>query len=296
MFVGMGHTASIAELSDDALRAMECAHEVVGDGVVHIRTGSAFVFRKDDILVRVERPGVAHEDVRSHGVAASRLREGGIGSPRLIAPLQTTSTGRVVSLWNWVEHDPESCDIRTLGATLAGVHRTPTSGLPPFNPLRSARVRLSQSHHLMTADEQHFLDQALARAEHLASAVRRMNCFIHGDFNTSNILNAPARPVVIDFEYVGIGNPAWDVAKVAHRSHRFAGHPAADFDEYYGAYRAAGGIAELDQLDDMLSVIDVRSTIWCVSSRAFSPWFASESEVRLETLRNPEATTRWTAL
>ena len=294
--MGMATTTTTERLSEECLAAMRAACEIVGPDIEHVRTGSAFVFRKNDVLIRVERHGIDPDVVRSHGVAAARLCEGGVGAPRLIAPVTTASDARVISLWGWVEHSEEPCDVGVLGATLASVHLSPTSGLAPFNPLRYTRERLHASRQLVTPGEWRLLESALTRGEHLVTSVPRADHLVHGDFNPSNVLDAPSGPVVIDFEYVGAGNPGWDLAKIAHRACRFNGQSDANHVAYLDAYWAAGGPGNLDHLDRMLPVIDVRSALWTVCSRRFSSWFMEESCIRLETLRHPDSATKWTAL
>jgi aminoglycoside phosphotransferase (APT) family kinase protein len=239
--------------------------------------------------------GATLAEIRRHAQASALLAEVGVGVPGVVEAGVVASNGLIVSVWQWVEHTEVIWAAATIGELLAKVHSAPVVGLAAFDPLGITRRRVAAASELTTGDEQAVLEGALVRAEQVVAGqgvgVRR---YVHGDFVGANLLNGRWGPVVIDFENSGVGDPIWDLVNLAHQPKRFPGRSDGYFDELLEAYRRGGGKVDEAELVKLFCVVDVRAAAWTVVGRALDPWFWAESQIRLETLRNPDNPAHWT--
>ncbi|UGY90423.1 aminoglycoside phosphotransferase family protein [Streptomyces gobiensis] len=191
-----------------------------------------------------------------HRVLLTPLACTGPGPDGLLGALPD---GRPMTLWPYgtpVAPDaPESAPWAEAGTLLARLHTVPVAALPgPLPPMRGptkaarAMTRMRRSGAGGTAAAG-VVERAWARlpawARGRAVPPRTGNTLCHGDLHLGQLVRHPAPDgpwQLIDIDDLGLGDPAWDLARPAAW---FAAGllPPADWDRFLGAYRAAGGTA-----------------------------------------------------
>lgn len=128
-----------------------------------------------------------------------------------------------------------------VGEIAAAIHRLEATRLreillQPADGSHFARARLDS---LAIAAAHPLVERAIGWAE--SNIPGRSTAFIHGDLLGQNILLDPREPAaVIDWEYSGFGDPAYDLAIVT-RGARRPFQVADGFERLLDAYSAAGG-------------------------------------------------------
>ena len=162
--------------------------------------------------------------------------------PAFVPPLRSTpltdADGRPVTLWPRVPVlDPNDAEHPWVEAArlLARLHLSPApAGLPRHGwAQRLARVRNRAPTELVPLADR-LLAQLAARAEPAR--------LVHGDWHLGQLGHWTDGWRLIDIDDVGLGDPAWDLARPA--GFWAAGLlPDDDWDAFLDAYRAAGGPA-----------------------------------------------------
>ncbi|KOG32195.1 phosphotransferase family protein [Streptomyces resistomycificus] len=212
----------------------------------------ATVVRHAGTVAKAHAPDTTHADLTPRLTTASRLP--GILLPPL-PPTPADLHGRLVTFWPYgTPVDPENPDAapwEEAATLLARLHRAPapTTPLPPMRgPVKAAlavtRLRMTAAHHPATGPVLRAWSTlpAWARAE---APMPDATTLCHGDLHLGQLVRHPAPDgpwLLIDVDDLGVGVPAWDLAR-----------PAAWFacglltpDEwtrFLTAYRAAGGPA-----------------------------------------------------
>lgn len=288
--------------------ATEAAVSASGGDVTLIRAGSAFAFRAGALLVRVAPPGSTVGEIRHHAAVARWLHSHGVPAAIPIDDGRevTTTAARtwVVAAWQWVDHDATLEEPTVHGQLMAQMHITTgnVDGLPVLDPLAVTRHRIAHlDDQSTTPGERALLRRRLAQSESMwdDAIYGGAQSVVHGDFTGSNILVGPTGPVIIDFENAGVGCPTWDLVKLAHRPHRFAGRSAEQYRQLVDAYMAAGGPGDQQIADRLIAIADLIGATWTVTGRTVDPWFDAESVVRLAALDpaswGPAGPPLWTA-
>lgn len=193
------------------------------------------------VVHKLHRPGT---DPRALRV---RLRAAGL-IDALLSPLSDVPDavdGRRLTRWPLVETlavQPESVPWADIGRLLAALHAEPvTVRLPPHGwPARLRRA----------------VEQARRRGDPVVSraaaglpddawrpgSTDRPRTLVHGDFHLGQVGRHDGHWLLIDVDDLGLGDPAWDLARPA--GFWAAGLiPDADWFLFLNAYRAAGGPA-----------------------------------------------------
>ncbi|MEN8652872.1 aminoglycoside phosphotransferase family protein [Streptomyces sp. 21So2-11] len=187
--------------------------------------------------------------------------------PAARGELTTVLHGRPLSLWPYGRpvdpEDPDSAPWEEAGALLARLHTVPPGALPgPLPPMRGpakaaravARMRAAGPHPATASVLRAWArlpawarDEAPAYREAPASCQAPADdaALCHGDLHLGQLVRHPAPDgpwLLIDVDDMGIGDPAWDLARPA--AWYAAGLLASEvWDRFLGAYRAAGGPA-----------------------------------------------------
>ncbi|MFI6442648.1 aminoglycoside phosphotransferase family protein [Streptomyces sp. NPDC050759] len=161
--------------------------------------------------------------------------------------------GRLVTFWPYGEPvDPENPDAapwETAATLLARLHRTPAPpGLPPMRGPVKAALAVAR---LLAAGRLRHTAPVLrawltlppwARAE---TPMSDTTTLCHGDLHLGQLVRHPAPDGpwhLIDVDDLGVGEPAWDLARPAAWFACGLLSPD-DWSRFLGAYRAAGGPA-----------------------------------------------------
>jgi hypothetical protein len=225
---------------------------------------TATVLRRGTVVAKAHAPGTSAE------MLLRRLEFAASARTILVVPLPIGGPGtylrehggRLITCWTAGEPvDPADADaapwryaagllarLHCLGASL-GIE--PLLGTPPGSVLppagTPARVR-GALRSLRSALDRHAVPEAparhvLAAAATLPSAAPPARpAVVHGDWHLGQLVQiAPAQWRLIDIDDLGIGAPAWDLARPA--AWYAAGLLAPDvWTEFLTAYRAAGGV------------------------------------------------------
>ncbi|MEV4948613.1 aminoglycoside phosphotransferase family protein [Streptomyces sp. NPDC053755] len=210
------------------------------------------VVRHGGVVVKAHAPGTGGppHDARMAVAADVLLRE--VLLPPLATPAPADGApvdGRPVTAWPYGlpvdPADPDAAPWEDAARLLALLHRTPApAGLPPMR----APVKVALAVERMRAAGRHPATRAVLRAWNTlpASCGPVAGHLCHGDFHLGQLVRAPGVPRspwrLIDIDDVGVGDPAWDLARPAAW---FAAGilPPDVWSRFLGAYGAAGGPA-----------------------------------------------------
>jgi phosphotransferase family enzyme len=213
----------------------------------------ATVVRHADTVAKAHAPGTAPADLAPRLAAAAQLP--GI----LLPPLGRTPVdlhGRLVTFWPYGEpvdpEDPDAAPWEAAATLLARLHRTPAPpGLPPMRgPVKAALAvaRLltvtRHAHHPAVVPVLRAWAglPAWARTE---TPMSDTTTLCHGDLHLGQLVRHPAPDgpwCLIDVDDLGVGEPAWDLARPAAWYACGLLSPD-DWSRFLGAYRRAGGPA-----------------------------------------------------
>ncbi|MDO0931631.1 aminoglycoside phosphotransferase family protein [Streptomyces sp. DG2A-72] len=210
----------------------------------------ATVVRHEDTVAKAHAPDATLTDLTPRLTVATHLPD--VLLPPL-TPTPVTLHGRIVTFWPYgTPVDPETPDTAPWEAAatlLARLHRTPAPhALPPMRgPAKAAhavaRLRVLAPHPAVSPVLRAWTAlPAWARAE---IPMPDTTTLCHGDFHLGQLVRHPAPKGpwrLIDVDDLGIGAPAWDLARPA--SWYACGLLAPDeWTRFLSAYREAGGPA-----------------------------------------------------
>ncbi|MEU1481455.1 aminoglycoside phosphotransferase family protein [Streptomyces sp. NPDC005760] len=213
----------------------------------------ATVVRHADTVAKAHAPGTTTADLAPRLAAADRLP--GI----LLNPLNRTPVelhGRLVTFWPYGDPvDPEHPDAapwEPAATLLAHLHRTPAPpDMPPMRGPVKAAIAVARLLKATRQQQQSAAASVLrawltlppwARAETPMSDTATL---CHGDLHLGQLVRHPAPDGpwrLIDVDDLGVGEPAWDLARPA-AWYACGLLPPEDWSRFLGAYRAADGPA-----------------------------------------------------
>ncbi|MFG2880933.1 aminoglycoside phosphotransferase family protein [Streptomyces sp. NPDC048297] len=245
----------------DALTVKVRAAVHPGGGGVRCACGtSALAERADATVVRhADTVGKAHAPDTDPAELALRVAMAERLPDVLLAPLARTPAAlydRLVTFWPYgtpVDRDrPDAAPWEAAATLLARLHRTPPSaGLPAMRgPVKAARAVARLRAALRTAS--HAGAPAVLRAWAALPAWARAEApmpgtaaLCHGDLHLGQLVRYPAADGpwrLIDVDDLGVGTPAWDLARPA-AWYACGLLPPDEWSRFLASYRAAGGPA-----------------------------------------------------
>ncbi|MEH0469037.1 aminoglycoside phosphotransferase family protein [Streptomyces sp. B21-097] len=210
----------------------------------------ATVVRHADTVAKAHAPGTDPDALTPRLALAAGLPD------VLLAPLAATPAelhGRLVTFWPYGApvdpDDPDAAPWEAAGALLARLHRVPAPpGLPPMRgPAKAAhavaRLAAAGAHPAVASVLSAWRAlPAWARAE---APMPGPGVVCHGDLHLGQLVRRPAPDGpwrLIDVDDLGVGVPAWDLARPA-AWYACGLLPPEEWARFLDAYRAGGGPA-----------------------------------------------------
>ncbi|MEV0448671.1 aminoglycoside phosphotransferase family protein [Streptomyces sp. NPDC050600] len=239
------HALARAAAHPGAPSACPCAVGVLAD------RDDGTVVRHGRLVLKSHAPGGEPVALRSRVGVAALPELAGVLLPPLPSP-RAALDGRLVTAWPYGApvdpEDPGAAPWEEAGRLLALLHRTPAPpGLPPMRaPLKAAlavdRMRRAAPDHPATATVLSAWRTLTPDAgTPPASPAPAPLALCHGDFHLGQLVRAPHWRL-IDVDDLGVGDPAWDLARPAAW---FAAGllPPEVWSRFLGAYEGDGGPA-----------------------------------------------------
>ncbi|UDL98733.1 aminoglycoside phosphotransferase family protein [Streptomyces longhuiensis] len=224
-------------------------------GAVLADRADGTVVRHGDLVAKAHAPGTDPAELTARLATAAALP--GILLPPL-TPVAADLHDRLVTFWphgSPVDPDaPERAPWEDAATLLARLHAVPTAELPgPLPPMRGPAKAALAVARLLAAGPHPASAPILrawsglppwARAETYGG---HASALCHGDLHLGQLVRRPAGTgpwLLIDVDDLGIGDPAWDLARPAAW---FACGllPAQEWTRFLTAYQAAGGAPSL---------------------------------------------------
>jgi hypothetical protein len=262
----------------------------------HMRSGMNALFSAgDEVVLRIGRPTA---DPAAAIWLAAQLSAVGIRVPRYARPAPMT-VGELTVYAIERETSVGPIDWREVGRMVAVLHtidpstvdgRYPAPWCSTF-PWWNFERLLTEVDDLLDADARRGIVIALDRTAGWRDRVDRV-VLCHGDVHPGNVLQTEAGPMLIDWDLLCLGPPAWDHAPMMTWTDRWGGEP--------GVYEAlADGYGQSLRGDSVAEAIAelrlVAATLMRVRAGRTDPTAASEAERRLRYWRGDPNAPPWHA-
>lgn len=255
-----------------------------------LRDGSNAIYLLPDagVVARVGRSGTAEEAARQVQIA-SWLSANGIDANLPIDRLdQVTVDGRPVTWWTPIATHRHATPAE-LGAVLRKLHDLPTPpaiDLPNLDMVGHVAKRIESASGISTTDRAWLQDELASLGMDLATTeVPQSRHVIHGDAWQGNlVVPNGGSPILLDFDNVSIGHPAWDLIPLAVDHEDFA---RIDSDDYTAFVTAYGGydVREAPWFRALADLQELRWTAFVADKAAHNSDAAAEVSHRLACLR-----------
>ncbi|MEU6135239.1 aminoglycoside phosphotransferase family protein [Nocardioides sp. NPDC047086] len=267
-----------------------------------LRNGSnaIYLLPSAGVVARVGRPGTAENGARQVQIA-SWLSAGGIEANLPIDGLDLVVVAeRPVTWWTPIPAHRHATPAE-LGAVLRKLHALqvpPTIDLPNLDMIRYVGERITSARSLPASDREWLQGRLIGLDAGLTSTVAlRSRHVVHGDAWQGNLVVPDGgQPILLDFDNVSIGHPAWDLIPLAVDHEDFA---RIDSDAYAAFVTAYGSYDVRDEpwFRTLADLQELRWTAFAAGKAATSPEAAAEASHRLACLRGEiPRPWKWSAL
>lgn len=200
-----------------------------------------------------------HGITRANEVRCCRLAAAADISPKIVYAADGVLVTEFVDGRTLVQGEPVSNEI--LVGLARGLRRLHDFSVPenlaPFDPVERCRGQLDAlPDTAVPAARRHQILEILRHAPRLEA--RRL---IHGDLIPENVIVRSNTPVLVDWEYAGLGDPVVDLAMVCVHF----GLPERQRQDFCSSY----GDIDPDALARLIPAIAAREAIWCATQIHF---------------------------
>ncbi|MEV4112482.1 phosphotransferase [Nonomuraea sp. NPDC049695] len=227
---------------EDDLAGVAAAYGGAGEPVLHPTRTDVVVVRRGEVVVKAHSARDDVESLRIRLRAAASAAVSGV----MLAPLEPevlSVAGRAVTVWPAgrpvAQDDPDSAPWEEGARLLAGLHAVPLTLLPAL-PAAGGPARAARAVDRMTGDGP--VEQLIRRTfKELPEPDPLPALLTHGDWHLGQLVHRD-RWLLIDVDDLGVGDPAWDLARPAAWYAAGLLDPAV-WERFLGAYLASGGPA-----------------------------------------------------
>jgi Ser/Thr protein kinase RdoA (MazF antagonist) len=274
----------------------------VGATIEPLRAGGAnFVFRAGDVVVRVGR---AAADVSGQVALARWLVADGFPVAEPLADPEVVE-GATVSTWAYVGAESgRPVDFEQLGEIVARLHRVeparlngvvalPYCGEAAWLEMDRSLARIEAAGVIDAVGLEALRHAVLGLGDWRERARRGGMVVCHGDVHPHNVLMRGDAVVIVDWDSICVGPPAWDHAALIPWAKRYGG-PDMGYREFargYGADLRGEPLAEA-----LATVRLLAATINTVLMAADKPDLVAEATARLRYWQGDPDAPIWTAL
>jgi len=271
----------------------------INDPIQALRTGANHVFRAGDVVVRVA-PRSA--DVSSQVALARWLVSEGFPVAAPLADADVVDDAKV-SLWEYIHADERRpIDFEQLGGVVARLHRVAPARLKEVValPFCGDAAWLAVEQNLALAEAANVVDAdglAALKRECVAlrgwqeRARREVLVVCHGDVHPRNVLMRGDHVVIIDWDAICIGPPAWDHAALITWADRWGG-AAETYPEFARGYGA--DLRESSLARELAALRLLAPTINMIINGASNRTCAAEARARMRYWLGDPAAPTWT--
>jgi Ser/Thr protein kinase RdoA (MazF antagonist) len=257
------------------------------------------VFRAGDVVVRVAPRST---DVSSQVALARRLASEGFPVAAPLADAEAIG-GAKVSLWEYIGADERRpIDFEQLGEVVGRLHRVPPARLTDVVALPfcgdatwlavERRLAPAEAANVVDADGLAALRQhCVALRDWRSRAHRDAVVVCHGDVHPHNVLMRGDEVVIIDWDAICLGPPAFDHAALVTWAERWGGAPQTypDFARGYGADLRESPLAQ-----ELAELRLLAATINMIINGASDRGCAAEAKARMRYWLGDPAAPTWT--
>lgn len=255
------------------------------------------IFTAGDVMLRVSRPSVPPQAAISLAVALSRL---GLRVPEYVRDEPYLTDEHAVFAIGIIE-ESGAIDWGGVGEMVAKLHRVSRSTLPvdypvPFGgdfPWWDFESLLESVREGVDPKSQMAIATAIRRDLPLLDEQRGSGSVVcHGDVHPGNVIQSVDGPVLLDWDLLCLGPPAWDHAPLMTWTERWGG----ELGIYEEFAQGAGGSLRDDPVAEAIAGLRlVSATLMRVRAALSDPSAREEAELRLRYWRGEPDAPQWHA-
>lgn len=251
-------------------------------------TNAVYLLSKAGVVARVGRPGTVREAERQVKVAAWMSAHGiEVNLPIPGLDLAVVDA-RPVTWWAPIPAHRHATPAE-LGAVLRGLHELPAPtkfDLPRLDVVAHIAQRIASAETLSIDDRDWLRDRLAQTAANLAATdLHQARHVVHGDAWQGNLIVPDGGlPILLDFDNVSIGHPAWDLMPLAVDHEDFGRISSDDYQAFVTAY---GGydVRDAPWFRTVADLQELRWTAYVAVKAATNSDAADEVSHRLACLR-----------
>jgi Ser/Thr protein kinase RdoA (MazF antagonist) len=295
------HPGGLSQAEAMRLAGVAARRHGIEDPPRPVRSGANQVFRAGEAVIRVAPESA---DVSGQVALARWLTSEGFD---VAAPLADPDVidGAKLSLWRYVDADEgRSIDFEQLGEVVARLHRLDPARLNDVVALPfcgdagwlavEQNLALAEAADVVAADGLAALRRECVALRGWQERAREDWLVVcHGDVHPQNVLMRGDEVVIIDWDAICVGPPAWDHAALMTWAERWGG--AA---ETYGAFARGYGadLRESPLARELARLRLLAPTINMIINGATEPACAAEAQVRMRYWLGDPDSPPWTPL